>query len=339
VPKEVVEEHGDLNQVAVGTGPFKFVKWTPQTSIELTKYEGYHVEGLPYLDGIEFKPIPDETARTTAIRTGNVDFIEGVPEKDIDILRDDDRVVVQGGPGTWYDYLGFNMNKAPFDNIKVRQAISWAIDRQEIVDISYFGYGTVIEGGPLPESHWAHADFKAYGPDIERAKQLLAEAGYPDGFKTTIKVGADYKTQVSVSQVIKEQLEPLGIEVEVQPIEWGLFIDQWNKREFDMVVLGWIGAVDPDDWLFSQFHTGEKWNAGGLSDPEVDRLLEQGRVEVDQAKRKQIYIDAQKRIVDLAPYVFIFVHDQYEALSPAVQGYLTTPTGSFIGMREAWLNK
>ncbi|WP_019415779.1 ABC transporter substrate-binding protein [Paenisporosarcina sp. TG20] len=339
VPKEVVEEHGDLQNVAIGTGPFVFEKWTPQTSIELTRYEDYHVENLPYLDKVVLKPIPDDTARTTALRTGSVDLIENVPQKDVQILEGDSSVVVQGGPGTFYDYIGFNMNKPPFDNIKVRQAIAWAINRQEIVDISLFGYGTVLDGGPIPNTHWAHADFKAYGPDLDKAKTLLSEAGYPDGFKASIKVGAEYKSQVSIAQVVKEQLQPLGIEIEVQPTEWGLFLDQWNKKEFDMVVLGWIGAVDPDDWLYAQFHSGEAWNAYGLDVPEIDALLEQGQSIADEAERKTIYQEVQKLIVEEAPYVFLHVNDQYEGLAPNLKGYVTSPTGSFIGLKEAWLDK
>lgn len=337
VPKEVVEKNGDLNQVAVGTGPFKFVKWVPQNSIELVKNPDYYVKGLPHLDGITFRPIADDTARTTAIRTGDVDFIESVPQKDIDILKKDSNVNVQGGPGTWYDYVGINVTKKPFNDVRVRQAMAWAVNRQEIVDISLFGYGTVINGGPIPKGHWAYADFKAYGPDLEKAKQLLAEAGYPNGFKATIKVGADYKSQVSIAQVLKEQLKPLGIELDVQPIEWGLFLDQWNKKKFDLVVLGWIGAVDPDDWLYAQFHSGEKWNAYGFSDKKVDELLEKGQVETDQAKRAAIYQEVQKLITEQAPYIFLHINDQYEALSPKLKGYITTPTGSFIGFRDAWL--
>jgi peptide/nickel transport system substrate-binding protein len=339
VPKEVVEEHGDLQNVAIGTGPFVFEKYTPQTEIVLTKNQDYYVEGLPYLDKITLKPIPDDTARTTALRTGTVDVIENVPQKDVLTLEGDSNVVVQGGPGTFYDYIGFNMNKEPFNDIKVRQAIATAVNRQEIVDISLFGYGTVINGGPIPKGHWAHADFVAYEQDLEKAKSLLAEAGYPDGFKATIKVGAEYKSQVSIAQVVKEQLQPLGIEIEVQPTEWGLFLDQWNKKEFDMVVLGWIGAVDPDDWLYAQFHSGEDWNAYGLADPVIDELLEKGQAVTDQSERKEIYQEAQQLIAEQAPYVFLHVNDQYDGLSPAVKGYVTTPTGSMVGFKTTWLDK
>jgi peptide/nickel transport system substrate-binding protein len=338
VPKEVVEKNGDLKKVAVGTGPFKFVKMIPGTTIELVKNKDYYVKGLPYLDGITFTPIPDDTSRTTGLRTGNVDFIEQIPHKDIDILKKDKSIVVQGGPGTTYDYIGFNMNKAPFNDVKVRQAISYVIDRKELVQTALFGHATVINGGPIPKTHWAYADFTQYTPNIEKAKQLLKEAGYEKGFDATIKVGSAYKMQVAMAQIVKEQLKQVGINVKVQQMEWGLFLnDVTTNKNFDLTVLGWVGAVDPDDWLYAQFHSGEKWNFYGLNDPQTDALLEKGQGEQNQDVRKKIYADAEKRIAEMAPYVFFEVEDQYEAISPKLKNYVTQPTGSFTGFRDAWL--
>lgn len=329
VPQETVEKNGDLNKVVDGTGPFKLKEYVPGQVIRLEKNPDYFRKGQPHLDGIELRPMADETARLTAVRTGELDMILEVPQKDVATLKGDSTVKVVGGPGTWYDYIGINTAKKPFDDPRVRQAMAWAVDRKAIVDVALFGEGTPIKSGPMPPAHWAYLDQEIYKRDLTKAKQLLAEAGYPNGFKASIKVGAEYKSQVAVAQVIQSQLKEVGIEIEVKPQEWGLFIDEvTNKKDFDLTILGWLGASDPDGFMFAQFHTGEKWNFYGYSDKQTDDLLEKGRTTLDEGQRKQIYADAQRRVAEQAPYVFLHINNQYEAHRPNVQGYVHMPTAS-----------
>jgi peptide/nickel transport system substrate-binding protein len=340
VPKETVEKHGDLQNVMDGTGPFKLKEYVPGQVISLEKNPDYFKKGLPYLDGIEFKAMADETARLTSVRTGEVDVILEVPQKDVSSLKSDSSVVIVGGPGSWYDYIGINNNREPFADVKVRQALAYGVDRKAIVDIALFGEATPIKTGPIPPSHWAYVNDEAYKRDIAKAKQLLAEAGFPNGFKATLKVGADYKSQVAIAQVVQSQLKDIGIEVEVKPMEWGLFIDEVvNKNDFDMTILGWIGATDPDAFMYAQFKTGEKWNFYKFSDQQVDDLVEQGRTAMDQNERKRIYTDAQKRVAELSPYVFLHINNQYEAYTHQVKGFVHYPTGSMQGFHKTWIDK
>lgn len=341
VPQEEVAKEGDLQKRMVGTGPFRFVEWIPGTSLKLERNPDYWEEGLPHLDAIHFQPIPDDTARSTALRTGTVDFIEYVPQKDVPILEQDESIALVGGLRSSYGYVGFNTQRPPFDNVKVRQALCWAVDTQEVVDVAAFGLGDPLNGGgPLPKYDWAYADVQVYKKDIEKAKQLMSEAGYPDGFKATIKGGAQYDWIIKTAESVAEQVKPLGVELEVIRQEWGLHLDEvFAKKDFDAVALGWIGFVDPDDYMYGQFHSGQAWNYVGLNDPEVDRLLDEGRATLDREARAQIYRDLQVRLLELAPYIFLYTQHQYEGLRTNVKGFEPMVNASRKHFRQTWIEQ
>jgi peptide/nickel transport system substrate-binding protein len=341
VPQEVVEENGDLSTTMVGTGPFKFVEFIPNTHAKLVRNEEYHEEGLPYLDELTWIPIPDDPTRTANIQTGTVDFADQIPQQDIDSLQNEPGVQLVRGDSTLHDYLMLNCTRAPFDDVRVRQAIAKTIDRQLMTDVILFGYGTPINGGPIAAWSWAYADLHTYpAPDIEGAKQLLAEAGYPDGFAFTIGAGANYAAQVQAAEMVQEQLRQINVEATVAPQEWGTYIDTVvTQKNFEGAIIGWIGTIDPDDWLYARFHTGEQWNTTGYSNAEVDELLEQGRASTDQAQRKELYNQAEAIIVDEAPFVFFYLYDQFEAVRDYVMGYSHMANNSKLTFKRTWLNK
>lgn len=341
VPKEEVEKNGDLSKTGVGTGPFRFVEYVPNTHTKLVKNPDYHEEGLPYLDELIWTPISDDPTRTANIQTGSVDFADQIPQQDIESLGKEPGVVLATGPSTLHDYLMFNCTREPFTDVRVRQAIAKAIDRNLMTEIILFGYGKAIDGGPIPDWSWAYADLHVYPePDIEGAKALLAEAGYADGFPLTIGAGSNYALQVQAAEMLKDQLKQIGIDVTPEPQEWGTYIDSvFTRREFDAAIIGWIGAIDPDDVLYGRFHTGAQYNIVGYSNPEVDRLLEEGRALVDQAERKLRYNEAELIIVTEAPYAFFYLYDQYEALRDYVKGYAHMANNSKVTFKKTWLDK
>jgi peptide/nickel transport system substrate-binding protein len=341
VPKEEVQKNGDLSKVMVGTGPFKFVEFVPNTHAKLVRYDGYHEQGLPYLDALTWLPIPDDTTRSANIKTATVDFADQIPQKDIKPLQSERGVQLARGTSTLHDYLMLNTTRKPFSDVRVRQAIAMTIDRQLMTDTILFGFGTPMDGGIIPSWHWAYADLHVYPkPDVAKAKQLLSDAGYPSGFSLTIGAGANYAAQVQAAEMLKDQLKQIGIDVTPNPTEWGTYIETViNKKEFDAAIIGWIGAIDPDDWVYARFHTGEKWNTTGYSNPEVDKLLEQGRVTTDQAERKKLYNQADKLIVMDAPFVFFYLYDQYEALRDYVKGYAHMANNSKNTFKRTWIAK
>jgi peptide/nickel transport system substrate-binding protein len=341
VPKEEVDKNTDLSKVMVGTGPFKFVEFVPNTHAKLVRYDAYHESGKPYLDALTWTPIPDDTTRTANIKTSSVDFADQIAQKDIKPLQGESGVQLARGESTLHDYLMLNTTRKPFSDVRVRQAIAYTLDRKLMTDTILFGFGTPMDGGIIPSWHWANADLHLYSkPDLAKAKQLLSDAGYPSGFQVTIGAGSNYSAQVQAAEMIKDQLKQIGIDVTPNPQEWGTYIDNVvTKKDFDAAIIGWIGAIDPDDWMYSRFHTGEKWNTTGYSNTQVDKLLEQGRATPDQAMRKKLYNQADQMIVSDAPFVFFYLYDQYEALRDYVRGYAHMANNSKNTFKKTWIDK
>ena len=334
----------DLNNAVIGTGPFKFVEYLPQTRLVLEKnpdFWGVDEAGtpLPYLNGITFQFYPEPAARTTAIQTGNADWIEYVPAPDVEILEADDSVNVVGGLSSNFRSLYLNVTRPPLDNPMVRQALSYAIDEQAIVDVALFGAGGVAASGTtVPNGNFYAVEASPYrGQDLEKAQALLDEAGYGDGFSFDLYVTSTYDFLRTPAEIIQANLAEIGVTANIVAEDWSIYLPTVQEYDFDATILGESGQSDPDDFLYDVFHTGGGGNFGEYSSPDLDALLEEGRRASDQDERKQIYLDAQNLILDEAPHVFLFHSAQYEALRTNVQGFEHFPNTSYLGLRTTWL--
>ena len=346
VSEDVVAEHGDLQEVVVGTGPFRFVEYVPQTRLVVERNEDYwgtDAEGnpIPYLDGITFQFYPDPTARTTAVQTGNVDWIEYVPAADVEVLRAEDDVEVVGGLSANFRSIYLNVTEPPFDDVRVRQAISHAIDEQAVVDLALFGTGGVpATGTTIPPSNYYGVDFSPYvGRDVERARELLAEAGLEDGFEFDLYVTSTYDFLRTPAEIIQANLADIGVTANIVAEDWSIYLPKALEGDFQATILGESGQSDPDDFLFNVFYTDNGGNLGQYSNPELDALLEQGRQASDQEERRAIYEEAQRLILEEAPHVFLFHSAQYEALQDYVEGFEHFPNTSYLGLRTTWLDQ
>jgi peptide/nickel transport system substrate-binding protein len=342
VPREVVEEHGDLKLVAVGTGPFMLSEWVREDHITLVRNPNYWEEGLPYLDELVIKPMPDTVSRITALTTGIVDVIMGVPARETPRLESLPNVKTFGGAGTLFTYLGMFPNKAPFDNVKVRQAIAMAIDRTAVLDLAWDGSGRVSTCGPLGTNFWWGCDDVIFPPEgnIEEARQLLVAAGYPEGFKTTLKVPADYSFHVAEGQLCQAALEAIGIEVEYIGQEWGAHVQDKSSGNMEMYIGGWIGFTDPNSLFYSIFHTDGSFNANGWSDPEIDVLLELGRAEMNQQARAEIYHVVNRLLTERVAYVFLCNAGRYGALlSPKIGGFEWYANDRMLALKRTWIEQ
>ncbi|CAN5845192.1 ABC transporter substrate-binding protein [soil metagenome] len=345
VSEKVAMANGnDLNNVVVGTGPFKFAEYVPQTRLILEKNDnfwGTDADGnaLPYLDGITFTFYPEPTARTTAIQTGNADFVEYVPAPDVDILRADPEVEVVGGLSANFRSIYLNVTRPPFDNKLVREALAYAIDEQEVVDVALFGTGGVAATGTtVPVGQFYAVESSPYdGRDVEKAKELLTEAGYPDGFTFDLYVTSTYDFLRTPAEIIQANLADIGVSLNIVPEDWSIYLPKVLDHDFDATILGESGQSDPDDFLYDVFHTGGGGNLGLYSNPDLDALLEQGRQVADPEKRKAIYTEAQQLILDEAPHIFLYHSAQYEAIRTNVRGFEHFPNTSYLGLRTTWL--
>ena len=335
----VEANNNDVSQVAMGTGPFVFREYVPNTRIVLDRNPNYWEEGLPYLDGIEMTIAADDTSRTTAVVTGTVDFIEYAPLRDIELLRQDPSLTLAGDANTNIRFIGFNLTKEPFSNPLVRQAIAAVVDREAMLGPTVYGNGTPT-ATLFPETFWAALPAELPAPDAERARELLTEAGYPDGFSTTITSWSQYSFLSNAALVLQEQLRQIGIEAELNLVENATMIEQvYTGKTFDLAVTGESAYVDPNTLILGNFGTGEAGNFAGYSNPEVDELIAQGIAVTDQAERAEIYRQIQEILLADLPWVNLFIANQYEAMKGYVKGYQHIPNGSNIAFRTTYLDK
>jgi len=321
--QESMEEDGSIN-VPIGTGPFAITEVEGTTRLLLEKNQDYWQEGLPYLDAVEIEPIPDDTVRETALRGGEADWVLAIAPQSFESLQDDPDIVVATAPQLSYDYIGINLTREPFDDVRVRQAIALALDREELCAAGFFGLCEAIQGPVGPGSPW-YFGYEPYGQDIERAQELLAEAGYPDGFEMELMPTVQYGETVRAAQVLQQQLAAIGIEAAINAPEWSEWLELEGSFQYDAYICNWNGLIDADQYYYLQHHTGEVFNFTGYSNPEFDELVEQGRAINDFDERYEIYEQADQILVDDAPYVYMYNKDEIRAYAPYVKGFVVRP--------------
>src|SRR6266511_3574050 len=293
INRDAVEKNGDLTKTADGTGPFKFKEYVPNTRVVLERNPEYWQSGKPYVDGVEMIIAADDTSRTAAVRTGTVDFIEYAPLKDIPVLKSDTSLALAGDQNTNIRFIGLNVTRKPFSELKVRQAIAAAIDREAVLGPAVFGFGTpTLE--IFPPGYWAGLGVKAPAADVAKSKQLLADAGYPNGFSTTILSWSQYSFLSNAAVAVQEQLNQIGISADINLEENAAYIKDYLDNNFDLTVTGTSAYVDPNDIYLRNFGTGMPSNAVRYSSPKADELIAAGTATTDQTKRKQIYQQLQQ---------------------------------------------
>lgn len=323
IAQESLEDDGSIN-VPIGSGPFQIAEVDGTTRVLLTKNENYWQDGLPYLDAVEITPIPDDTVRETALRGGEVDWVLAIAPQNFEMLNQDPDVVVATAPQLSYDYIGINLTREPFDNPLVRQAIATAIDRDQLCEAGFFGICDAIEGPIGKGSPW-YFGYAPYGRDVEKAKELLAEAGYPDGFEMELLPTVQYGETVRAAQVLQQQLAEIGIQAEIFAPEWSEWLELEGNFQYDAYICSWNGLIDADQYYYLQHRTGLVFNFTGYSNEQFDQLVDEGRSISDFDERYEIYKQADQILVDDAPYVYMYNKQEVRAYSPTVQGFTVRP--------------
>ncbi|MEP7198546.1 MAG: ABC transporter substrate-binding protein, partial [Chloroflexota bacterium] len=345
VPKEAVAE---LETKPIGTGPFMLDKYVLNQSVRLVRNPEYWDKNKPYLDAVEFKILGDEASKESALRSKSVDMAWFRDPRQADALA---KAVpgIMSAPGIPSRWIGIRLNtcQKPFDDVRVRRALSLAADRKALIETvipSRYGgaIGTVV--APADRFYWKGdaLELPSYKNDAAQAKQLLAQAGYPDGVTIdAYKVVAANQLDVDGAQVLKEQWAKGGIKVNIVPMEVAQIIDDWNKGNGKMIQVGGVWNSDPDGQLYNWFHSSTPTaKAYCINDPELDKLLEQGRTTTDVKARADIYQNVQKRIADQA-YVFVLYGYplRWEMWWDHVKGYANRPSNTRWALRYAWLDK
>jgi peptide/nickel transport system substrate-binding protein len=325
----------DYPRNPVGTGPFQFVEWIKDDHVTFKRFEGYFESGLPYLDQITYRPIPDLSVALTELKTGNVDFLYQVDPKDVQDIKSTANVVYLEGPGVGYQGLWINTVKGPLVNKALRQAVNLAVDREALLAAAYFGIGQIAQG-PIPPSSFAYDPSVPYQKrDLGAARQKLAEGGQPNGFRMVLKAQSNSPLQEKITQLIQAQLGEGGIQAEIQTVEFGALLKVGEQGDFDALSLGWSGRIDPDGNIEPIFQTKGAFNYGKYSSQDLDQAIVKERDASDQATRKQILQQIQKTINDDTAYVFTYFPPTSFAAVTAVQGFQVTPDG-LMRFKSTW---
>lgn len=332
------QEYGeDFIRNPVGSGPFRFVEWVQDDHATFTRFEDYWEEDLPYLDEIRYRPIPDATVALTELRTGNIDFLFSVDPKDIESIESADNLNYLEGSGVGYQGLWVNTATGPLANQDLREAVSLAIDREALLIAAYRNVGQ-IAGGPIPPSSWAFdPEYPVVQRDLERAREKLAEGGEPDGFSMVIKVANTPEGQL-ITQVMQASLSEVGIQAEIQTLEFGALLEAGAQGDFDALSLGWSGRIDPDGNIQPIFESGAAFNYGRYENPEVDELIQEGRVEQDRERRAEIYQEIQDILNADVAYIFTYFPPASFAVADYVEGFTATPD-ALMRFKKTWLDR
>lgn len=327
MPEHVLKDE-DLNKTSfarhpVGTGPYKFKTWKTNELIELVANDEYF-EGRPCIDRYIYRIIPDDAIIFLELQTQGVDLATLTP---LQYTRQTDNGFFKTHynkfkyPSFGYTYMGYNLQDSKFQDVRVRSAINYAIDKDEIIDTIFFGLARVTTG-PFMMDSWAYDNnVKPIPYDIGKAKGLLKEAGWEDSdgdgwverngkiFEFTILVNQGNSERLRTAEMIQKYLKDVGIKVKIRVLEWSTMINEFiDKRHFEAVLMGWFLSRDPDNydiWHSSKMREGQ-FNFIGYNNQEVDRLLEEGRRTFDQAKRTETYHKIHRLIYDDQPNLFLY---------------------------------
>ena len=321
----------------VGTGPFKITSYQPGVGVKLARNTNYWQAGLPYLDGVDIRVVPDEGVRRSSLVSGDVDWVMAVPPQDIPTLKTNAALKVDSIPAFSYWYIGVNTKHKPLDQKPVRQALAEVINRNQIVQGAVFGQG-VPNQSPIPAINEFGQTYAPYTGNLDKAKSLLSRGGVAGGFETSIMVTGQYPESVRIAQILQAQLAPLGIKANIRTLEWAQWLDEEGKGNYDLYVLSWNAMIDPDEYYYAQQRTGEGFNFTGYSNPAVDKLLDTARVATSDAQRKPLYTQINKMVVDDAPYIYLYNPSNVNAYSTKVHGYAARADQA-IKFVNTWLSK
>jgi peptide/nickel transport system substrate-binding protein len=309
----------------VGTGPFTFVSVTRGQQLVYAANKDYW-GGAPKVDKVVLRPIPDPTARTAALRAGEVNWIEVPPPDDVPALKADGFQVLTNS----YDHIWpwvFDMSKKPWNDVRVRQAANFAINRQSLVDKVLKGTAEpALQASPKANASYRPAN-DMYGYDPAKAKSLLAEAGYPNGFTTTLSYptsGSGNMIPGPMNEALQQNLAAVGIKVDLKPVEWASMLTDFfvGKIPGGADMLNISLSYQQEGFWAMWFGTGATLNTGHYSNPQVDALFTQAKSQLDGQKRSDLYAQASALVTKDAPWLFVVDDKNPRVLAPSVKGFV-----------------
>mgnify|MGYP006168353019 FL=1 len=333
VPSEYENDIETLQQTPIGTGPFKFDNWQPNSHIDMSKFANYRTSGLPKLDSVKISFVPESATRQVGLSNGEYDILPGVDPATALQLQGNSNVDIYQTRNLSYTLLGMNVTRPPLDNANVRKAINLLLKRQDIVDGALFG--AAVPGGPLSPAleTWSMdtSDFSCYNNDVAEAAKLIKDAGITSPIELEILV-LPRQDAKDISQVIQQQLNAGGFEITLANKEIGEFVQDWRNSDFDMFVSANGGNPDPDQYFYRTFKTGGSTNVFKYSDSQIDEWLDEGRKSTSTEERKSIYNKVQEKLACEGPISHIAYGDLSTAVNKKIKGFEIYATGRLASL-------
>jgi len=311
-PRETVDT---MKSHPVGTGPFRFEEWVRGDRVVLVKNGDYHVKGLPKLDRVTFRFVTDPNAVLAALKAGDVDAsLFGLGPEHVQALQKDERFQVIIGDTTNDVILAMNNARKPFSDVRVRRAVTYGVNKADVLKGAMFGMGKILGSNVDPLNPYYVDVSKSMPYDPAKAKKLLAEAGYPNGFETVLRVSPQYDYTIRSGQIVVNDLKKIGVNVKLEQIEWGQWIARvFREADFDMSIIGHAEAWDIKNYANPKYYFR-------YDSPKFQALFAKSEITVDDKARKDIYVDMQKTLVDEAPVVWLFMHPRLAVTKKGLQG-------------------
>ena len=331
-PKAIKEDADKLKEAPVGTGPYQFVEWKKGDRITIERYEDYHGEAAK-IKQVIFRVIPDNTTRFNALQNGEIDLMDGLNPTDREHVEANGDLSLYVRPSMNVGYIGFNVEKAPFDDVKVRQALNMATNKAEIID-SFFAGGAEPAKNPMPPAVEGYNDaIEDYPYDLDAAKKLLAEAGHADGFEIDLwymPVARPYMPEgMKVAEILQAEWQKIGVTVHLKTVDWATYAATLRTGEWGAFMIGWTSDNgDPDSFLNVLLGGGNinGTNFARYNNPAVNKLLQAGQSEMDSQKRRELYEEAQVFIKEDAPWIPLVHSNPLIAGVKGLKGYTPHPS-------------
>lgn len=324
-----------LVEQTMGSGPFHVKEWKKGESMTLVRNPNYWEQGLPKLDQITLTVIPDSNSRILQVKGGAVDGIIGqndIPFSQVSDLKSDPNLQVLSFPSTWNNFIVLNTRGGPLSDVKVRQALNYATDKQTLIASVLFGIGepsnSFMPNGAL---YW-NKDQSGYPYDLQKAQQLMAESSIPNGFKLEFQILSGNQQQLQIATAIKDMWSKIGVEVDIVQLEQGVFTDNYRQNRFQARLAGWTNdIIDPDELVSYAIlpEQTENYHTGWVNQEAID-LARQARTMLDPEQRRQLYYRVQEIHMNDAPFVYLFVIPYVDVLHKRVQGFFHHPMGQWV---------
>lgn len=325
--------------IPIGTGPFEFESREIESEFVMTRNENYWREGLPHLDRVVKKEIPDSTIRLQSFNAGEFDFINGVPPKDVQSVRSEPGVRFEKQFPKSLVYLGMNCKQEPFSNKHARLALDYAINKEAAMRGALYTTGKTTATPAAPGSPWVNPSVEPREKNVAKAKAHLKKAGYPDGYSVSFKIPQSYPAQVTAAKVIADSASDAGIELDIQLITWSTWLSQvYSKQNFEATTSSYLALTNPDVSFYKFLHPKGAFFFTGWTNKRYNRLVEKARHVYAEKPRKELYYEATEILHrERAGHLFLFWQPSLFAAWDYYKGPIGTPDGSTLQFKDNWL--